>query len=71
MPWCGGWGTTSELWWLMPLFGLLFMAGMALLCFRGFGCMPSSRRRPGDVADLQRDVQSLKDDVRKLLEQAR
>ena len=71
MPWCGWWGTTTEFWWLMPLFGMLFMALMAFLCFRAFGCMPLGRRRPGELAELQRDVQSLKEDVRNLLQQAR
>ena len=70
MPWCGWWGTTTELWWLLPLLGLLFMAVMAFLCFRGFGCMLFGRRRLGGLADLQRDVQSLREDVRKLLQQA-
>ncbi len=72
MPWCGWWwGTTPEFWWLMPLFGLLFMGVMVLLCFRGAGCMPFGRRRSGRVADLERELQSMKEDIRKLLQQAR
>jgi hypothetical protein len=33
--------------------------------------MPFGRRRSGDLADLQRDVQAMKDDIRKLLQQPR
>jgi uncharacterized membrane protein len=65
MPWCGYAGA-SGFWWIFPLLGIVFMAVMMLLCFRGFGCAPWGRRRPGHLADLQREVQSLKDDVRKL-----
>ncbi len=71
MPWCGWWGTPTELWWLMPLIGLLFMGAMFFVCIRGFGRMTSSRRGPGELVDLRREVQSLKEDVRKLLQQAR
>lgn len=71
MPWCGGWGTTSGFWWVMPLFGLLFMGVMMLACFRGGGCMPFRRRRSGELADLERDVQAMKEDIRKLLQQPR
>jgi hypothetical protein len=53
----------------MPLLGLLFMAAMMLLCFRGFGCAPWGRRRSSELAALQSELQSLKDDVRKLLRQ--
>ncbi len=71
MPWCGLWGTTTELSWLWPVFGLLFMGLMAFLCLRGCGCMALGRRRPGELADLRRDVQRLEENVRKLLQQAR
>ncbi len=71
MPWCGWWGTTPGLWWLMPLFGLLFMGVMVFLCSRGFGCMPFGRRRSGRVADLEREVRELKEDLHKLLQQPR
>jgi hypothetical protein len=71
MPWCGWTGTTPALWWLMPLLGLLFMSVMLFLCFRGGGCMPFRRRRSGERADLERDVQAMKEDIRKLLQQAR
>ena len=69
MPWCGLGETTSGLWWLMPLLGIAFMTVMLFVCFRGFGCMPWRRHRSSELADLQRDVQGLKEDVRKLLHQ--
>ncbi len=71
MPWCGWWGPTPAFWWLMPLFGLLFMGVMAFLCFRGAGCMPFARRRSGQLAELEREVHSMKEDMRKLLQQPR
>lgn len=67
MPWCGYWGTpVGGFWWLMPLFGLAFMGVMAFLCFRGMGCMAGRRRPGGEVSDLQREVVSLREEVRKL-----
>ncbi len=67
MPWCGIWGTTgAAYWWILPLIGLVFMSVMFFVCFRGFGCMGGRRRTPGEPSRLQRDVQSLKEDVRKL-----
>lgn len=46
------------------------MAVMVFVCSRGFGCMPGSwRRRTDDIADLRRDVQSLKEELGKLLRQ--
>jgi hypothetical protein len=69
MPWCGA-GATSEFWWVWPLVGFAFLAVMMFVCFRGMECAPWGRRRSGELADLQREVQGLKDDVRKLLGQA-
>ncbi len=67
MPWCGFWGTTGfGYWWIVPLLGLVFMAVMFFVCFRGFGCMGGRRRTSGDLSGLQRDLESLKEDVRKL-----
>ncbi len=70
MPWCGYWGA-SGFWWIWPLLGIVFMAVMMFVCFRGFGCTPwrMNRRRPDDLAELRRDVQSLKDEVTRLLRQ--
>lgn len=58
MPWCGFWGAAgAPYWWLLPLFGLLLVALMVFVCFRGLGCMhgrgqsccsPSSRRARWD-----------------------
>jgi hypothetical protein len=67
MPWCGYWGApVGGFWWLMPLFGLAFMGIMAFLCFRGMGWMAARRRSGGEVSDLQREVTSLREEVRKL-----
>jgi hypothetical protein len=68
MPWCGSWGVAvGGFWWLFPLLGLAFMGVMMFLCFRGFGfgCM-GRRPRSGELSELQREVASLKEDVRKL-----
>jgi hypothetical protein len=59
------------LWWLMPLFGLLFMGLMMFLCVRGVGCMPFRQCRSGRLAEIERDVQAMKEDIRKLLQQPR
>lgn len=67
MPWCGTWGTTDwGLWWLMPLLGLVFMGVMAFLCFRGFGYMSGPRCSPGEMSDLKREFESLREEIRKL-----
>jgi hypothetical protein len=71
MPWCGWWSTTPAFWWLMPLFGLLFMGLMVFLCFRGFGCMPRGRGRSGELGELRREVDGLRDEVRRVLAQHR
>ncbi len=67
MPWCASWGTAgSAFWWVLPLIGLAFMAVMFFACFRGFGCMGGRRRTSGELSDLHREVESLKEDVRRL-----
>jgi uncharacterized membrane protein len=68
MPWCGYWGAPfGGFWWLMPLFGLVFMAFMFFVCFRGFGRWMTRPRRPdADLSELQREVASLRDELRKL-----
>ncbi len=67
MPWCGFWGTTgAAYWWILPLIGLVLMGVMFFVCFRGFGCMGGRRRTPGELSGFQRDLETLKDDVRKL-----
>ncbi len=67
MPWCGFWGTTgAAYWWILPLIGLVFMSVMFFVCFRGFGCMGGRRRTPGELSGFQRDLETLKEDVRKL-----
>jgi hypothetical protein len=59
--------TGTAYWWVLPLIGLVFMGVMFFVCFRGFGCMGGRRRRFGDDPGLRREVDSLKEDVRKLL----
>ncbi len=67
MPWCGFWGTTGfAYWWILPLIGLVFMGLMFFVCFRGFGCMSGRRRSSGDLSGLHRELETLKEDVRKL-----
>ncbi len=53
-------------WWILPLIGLVFMGVMLFVCSRGFGCMGGRRRTSGDLSGVQRDLESLKEDVRKL-----
>jgi hypothetical protein len=67
--WCGiGETASGGLWWLFPLFGMLAMAVMALVCFRVLGCWGAGSRRGRDeVAELRRELQEMKEDVRKLL----
>lgn len=68
MPWCGFWGTTGTAYgWVLPLVGLVFMGVMLFVCFRGFGCMGGRHRTFGEDPGLRREVESLKQDVRKLL----
>ena len=70
MPWCVCWGTGGgSYWWVLPLIGLLFMGVVFFTCFRGPGCMARRRRTPGEPSDLRREVETLKDDMRKLQRQ--
>ncbi len=76
MPCFGFLGTTGVgFWWILPLVGLLFMALMFFVCFRGFralggcGCMGGRWRAPGELSDLQHEIDGLKEDVRKLVRQ--
>ncbi len=68
MPWCGYWGVPfGGFWWLMPLFGLLFMGFTFFFCFRGFGrWMGRPRRSDAELSELHREVASLRDELRKL-----
>ncbi len=69
MPWCGTWGTAGGgLWWLLPLIGLVLMGVMFFVCFRGFARAGRCQRSSG-VSHLQHEVESLKDDLRKLASQ--
>jgi hypothetical protein len=53
----------------MPLFGLLFMGLMAVVCFRGVGCIRGRRPSTRELSDLQREVEGLREEVRKLVRQ--
>ncbi len=55
-------------WWVFPLLGLVVMGAMLFACVRGFGCMGGrAARAPGDVTELRRELQALKEDVSKLV----
>ncbi len=76
MPCFGLFGTTAVgFWWVLPLVGLLLMALMCFVCFRGFrgvgacGWMGGRRDGSGELSDLRREIESLKEDVRKLVRQ--
>ncbi len=79
MPFWGGywgapWGGFS---WLIPLIGLAIMLVMVFACLRmmggmrGFGCMGGhGSHSGGDVETLRREVQELKEEIRKLRERS-
>ena len=75
MPFWGGyWGQPwGGIWWIFPLIGLVVMAVMIFACLHmmggtvGLRCMGGHRGAgSGDLADLRRELQELKDEVRKL-----
>ncbi len=67
MPWCGYAGTGGALWWVLPLIGLVIMGVMVFACLRGFGrCMGARRRTPGELSQLQHEIERLKEDVHEL-----
>ena len=54
MPWCGSWGMAGGgLWWLLPLVGLVFMAVMFFVCFRGFARAGRRQRTSGELSARQ------------------
>ena len=70
MPWCGYWGASvGSFWWLLPLIGLVLMGVMFFVCFRGIACKGKRRDTSGELSDLRREVESLKEDARKLARQ--
>jgi hypothetical protein len=72
--WAGYWGASwGGFWWICPLLALVVMAIMIFVCRRmmggmmGFGCMGGHRAAgPGEFADVRRELQELRDEVRKL-----
>lgn len=67
MPWCGYWGTSgSSYGWVLPLIGLAVLGVMFYVCSRRFGCMGGRQRSHAELSRLQRDVETLKEEVRKL-----
>ncbi len=69
MPWCAAWGAAGGFWWVLPIVGLVLMGLMFLVCFRGSACGCGGWRRRGAPPDLEREVEALKEDVRKLSRQ--
>ncbi len=68
MPWCGYWGLDGfAYWWILPLIGLVVTGLMFFICSRGFGCMGRRRWTSGELSDVQREVEGLKEGVRKLM----
>jgi hypothetical protein len=66
--WCGSWETAGGFWWVFPVLGLAFILVMAFACFRGCGWRGwRAGRTPGEVAELRREIQELKEDLRKVL----
>ncbi len=67
MPWCAYWGAPiAGFWWVMPLIGLLLMGLMFFFCSRCMSRMARGRRSVPAASDLQRELESLRDEVRKL-----
>lgn len=68
MPCFGHWGASGAVyWWVLPLFGLVFMGIMFFVCARGSGCGGGRRRAAGDgLSHLESEVARLKEEVRKL-----
>ncbi len=73
--WGQDWGSPLGLGWLFPLVGLLFMAVMALFCFRVVGGMAGprcrGRRRNHTILqsdDLRQEIDELREEVRRLRE---
>jgi hypothetical protein len=72
--WGGYWGAPwGGFGWIFPLIGLLFMVMMAFACFRMMGGCMAGRgvagridHKPDEVEELRREVQELKDEIRKL-----
>jgi uncharacterized membrane protein len=71
--WDGHWQMWGGFGWIFPLVGMVMMIVMALVCLRmmgglaGLGCMGGHRGHGADpVDDLRREVQGLKEEVRKL-----
>ncbi len=65
---CGYWGAPWGGFWLFPLIGLLFMAVMAYLCFRGSqrwmaGC---GFRMDGESERLRAELRALREEVAQL-----
>ena len=68
--WSGYWGPPwAGFGWIFPVVGLLFMVVMFVLCFRmmGGGCMGRhGSHRVGELENLRREVQELKQEIRDL-----
>ncbi len=68
MPWCGYWGAPfAAWWWVMPLVVLVFMGLMLAFCFRGFRgfrSMCGRGRTTDELAEVRRELDSLREELR-------
>lgn len=53
--------------WIFPVIGLLFMVGMAVMCFRMTGgCMGGhAGHTTGEVEELRKEVREFREEIRK------
>jgi hypothetical protein len=58
-------------WWIMPVFGIIFMVIVILILSRvlgGFGgfCGKATTTHDSGIEDLRKEVQALRDEIREL-----
>jgi uncharacterized membrane protein len=63
-------------WWVMPVFGIIFLVLVLLIVRRFFGagggfCGKPPAGRDSSIEELKKEVQALRDDIRELKEKER